>query len=110
MAGMIDTDLEALKLLRSDIRKLFPPGPVRDRWLARADELCADDQRRILAPWAHQLIGHRPRRSRHQDGGHALNGFGEHSPRRLSGFLSCLLSRSPLSLQAWRYIRRKRHK
>jgi hypothetical protein len=28
------TDLEALEILRADIRKLFPPGPVREGWLA----------------------------------------------------------------------------
>jgi hypothetical protein len=27
-------DHEALEILRADIRKLFPPGPARERWLA----------------------------------------------------------------------------
>jgi hypothetical protein len=31
---MSDTEFDALELLRSDICKLFPPGPVRERWLA----------------------------------------------------------------------------
>jgi hypothetical protein len=42
------TDLEALELLRSDIRKLFPLGPVRDRWLAWAAQLA--DERRAYPP------------------------------------------------------------
>ena len=33
-ARMSDTEFDALELLRSDICKLFPPGPVRERWLA----------------------------------------------------------------------------
>ena len=36
-------DLEALAVLRANICTLWPPGPVRDRWLAWADDL-------VLAP------------------------------------------------------------
>jgi hypothetical protein len=32
----MDDDLEALALLRADICKLWPPGQVRERWLAWA--------------------------------------------------------------------------
>lgn len=33
------TDDDALEILKADIRKLFPPGPVRERWLAWADRI-----------------------------------------------------------------------
>jgi hypothetical protein len=36
-------DLEALELLRSDIRKLFPPGPLQEKWLAWAECVAAVD-------------------------------------------------------------------
>jgi hypothetical protein len=38
---MTDDDLEALALLRADICKLWPPGPVRERWLAWAELVAA---------------------------------------------------------------------
>ena len=43
--AMTDGDLEALAILRADICKLFPPGPVRERWLAWAELVAAPDQR-----------------------------------------------------------------
>jgi len=41
LPGMDAAHLEALALLRASIRKLWPPGPVRERWLAWAATLVA---------------------------------------------------------------------
>ena len=39
----MDADhLEALEILRADICRLFPPGPVRERWLAWAELVAAE--------------------------------------------------------------------
>jgi hypothetical protein len=40
-------ELEALAILRADICKLFPPGPVRERWLAWAELVAATDSETI---------------------------------------------------------------
>jgi hypothetical protein len=39
----MDDELEALAILRADICKLWPPGPVRERWLAWAELVVAAD-------------------------------------------------------------------
>jgi hypothetical protein len=38
-------DAEALESLRRTICVLFPPGPVRERWLRWAEQLPLDDGR-----------------------------------------------------------------
>src|SRR6516162_372527 len=49
-AYMNDTDFDALELLRSDICKLFPPGPVRERWLAWVRSLFAPNAEARVEP------------------------------------------------------------
>jgi hypothetical protein len=47
---MNDNDFDALELLRSDICKLFPPGPVRERWLAWVRSLFAPNAEARVEP------------------------------------------------------------
>jgi hypothetical protein len=50
MLQAMTDDLEALELLRADIRRLFPPGPVRDRWLAWASGLLEPESGARMEP------------------------------------------------------------
>jgi hypothetical protein len=55
---MNDTDFDALELLRADICKLFPPGPVRERWLAWVRSLFDPkaSASAVVAPGEHTVI------------------------------------------------------
>jgi hypothetical protein len=53
---MDDNNFDALELLRSDICKLFPPGPVRERWLAWVRSLFHPQAEAAVEPGEHAVI------------------------------------------------------
>lgn len=60
------TDTETLESLRNAIRTLFPAGPTRCRWIARADRIQAEESR--STGWTHKA-------NRRQNSLHAARSF-----------------------------------
>jgi hypothetical protein len=55
-------DAKAFEVLRADIRKLFPPKAVRDRWLRWAERIQREDHA-LAAADGHQALKRAPRGS-----------------------------------------------